>query len=45
MSDPLKIYDYERYAFITFVTDTICELAMQHLKGVEISASIKNAEG
>jgi hypothetical protein len=45
LSDPLKIYDYERYAFITFVNDALCELALKHLPGVLINDSYENNEG
>lgn len=45
VSDPLKIYDYERYAFITFVNDALCELALKHLPGVIINDNYENSEG
>ena len=45
LSDPLKIYDYERYAFITFVNEALTELALKYLKGVEIKATLNNGEG
>lgn len=45
LSDPLKIYDYERYAFITFVNDALCELALKHLPGVIVNGIYENSDG
>jgi hypothetical protein len=45
LSDPLKIYDFERYAFITFVNDALCELALKYLPGVVLNGTYETNEG
>jgi hypothetical protein len=35
-SDPLKLYDYVRYAYITFISEEVYQRALTELNGIKI---------